>query len=180
MAMNEKQMGGYAEAQKPAAKPAAKAAPLARPGEGISPSGVLHILGLVVWWCSTLTTAYGFFHPLRFVFVALTGAVGVQLPGLVTILVAAPLAFGLAFLAQRYITAMERPLFEGHFSLPILVVALLDLGLNLLGVYAASYIFWPVQSDAFRFGVTTIVGALLTVAPEGLFSLALIEKRKGY
>lgn len=182
MAMNEKQLGGYGgggEMTKPASKPAAKAA-LIRPGEGITPSGVLHIFGLVVWWCSALATAYGAFHPIRFVLVALAGALKVELPGLVTALVAAPLTFGLAFLIQRYITAMERPLFEGHFSVPILAVALIDLGLNLLGVYAATFVFWPVQTDTFRFGITTVVGALLTVAPEGLFSLSLIEKRKGY
>jgi len=153
---------------------------LTRPGEGIRPSEILNHIGWTIWGFSWLATT----NAIRFVtyalLVFLLGLVSLELPALGVNLIALALGGVAAWFIQIRITALERPMFIGHFSLSAGLALVLDLSLNYAGAKFAA----PVLAKVFNWNVSTfymVLGAIgLTVLAEAFMTWALIERRKGF
>lgn len=153
---------------------------LTRPGDGIKPSEILNHIGWTIWGFSWLATT----NAIRFItfalLVFLLGLVGLELPALGVNLLALALGGVAAWFIQIRITALERPMFIGHFSLSAGLALILDLSLNYSGARFAA----PLLATVFNVSITTfymVLGAIaLTVLAEAFMVWAIIERKKGF
>jgi hypothetical protein len=153
---------------------------LNRPGEKLSPSGTLNGMGWALWGLSTISTAYAVSALVAVLLGRLLPLVGLDL-GVMNVPVTAAISLALAYFVQLRITALERPMFEGHVSPTGVVAALLDVVLNIRGAYVlAPFLNEVFHTAAPSWVVASIAGLLGTVLPELLMTLALYERKKGY
>ncbi len=153
---------------------------LNRPGEKLSPSGTLNGMGWALWGLSAISTAYAISSVVAVLLGRLLPLVNINL-GVLSTPVTAAISLALAYFVQLRITALERPMFEGHVSPTGIVSFAVDVTFNIAG----AFILAPFLNEVFHTSapplvVAIIAGLALTIFPELLMTLALYERKKGY
>lgn len=174
--------GEMGEVEMPAPRRKAKRRPgqLSRPGEGIKPSEVLNHIGWTIWGFSWLATTNAIRYVTFAVVSFLLGLAGVEVPLLVVHGLALLTGGALAWVVQTRITALERPMFTGHFSLSAGLAVVVDLMSNYGGVKFASP--WLLTVFGWELGGFWMfaLAIALTLLAEAFLVWSLIEKRKGF